>query len=555
MTLDVGMVAQAFDWSEEINKVVTKSLVTTFGLDFLLLEDKKGGDVDTIHNVRQGIWATEQEMQNYECRGKYDSEAYHRHANYIETNRINKELQKSGELKDAYRNNKTFAFQNKQEKTNLDHVIAAVEIHNDAGRVLAGLDGVELANKSSNLCVTGETINKVKNKHSITELLGDGKPLQQSIASREVNIEKLKNKLESMPQDSPQQKHEYQQALNTLKVQQERLEQLLQVNPDTMKKVDAKARAENEKQINSYYTSSKFFNASINAAGVAGIKMGLRESLGLVFAEIWFELKEQIPNIYAKYKKIEFKILDFLNDLKETIINIVERVKIRFKDLLLNFGTGTISGIFSSITTTILNIFLTTTKIWGKMIRETWLNIVNIAKLVFFNPENLSTGQLAKATFKILSASIGVVAGMIIHENLVVLEALPFLSAEIRGFFTALATGIITLGLSYFIEQSPIMLKFWEYLDGFKTKYERTLDHFKEINTELDRYIFELTQLEFGLDLNELSQFASQLERKSSEFEKNLVLKQEVEKQGIVLPFETGNQDSTTNWLLGLTRE
>ncbi|WEI18742.1 hypothetical protein PY247_00520 [Acinetobacter proteolyticus] len=110
------MVAQAFDWSEEINKVVTKSLVTTFGLDFLLLEDKKGGDVDTIHNVRQGIWATEQEMQNYECRGKYDSEAYHRHANYIETNRINKELQKSGELKDAYRNNKTFAFQKSKKK-------------------------------------------------------------------------------------------------------------------------------------------------------------------------------------------------------------------------------------------------------------------------------------------------------------------------------------------------------------------------------------------------------------------------------------------------------
>ncbi|MFW1378047.1 hypothetical protein ACEV7K_22790, partial [Vibrio parahaemolyticus] len=26
---------------------------TTFGLDFLLFEDKKGGDVATVHNVRQ----------------------------------------------------------------------------------------------------------------------------------------------------------------------------------------------------------------------------------------------------------------------------------------------------------------------------------------------------------------------------------------------------------------------------------------------------------------------------------------------------------------------
>jgi hypothetical protein len=52
------MSVKTFDWSDEINQVVTKSLVTTFGLDFLLFEDKKGGDVDTINNVRQGIWAT-----------------------------------------------------------------------------------------------------------------------------------------------------------------------------------------------------------------------------------------------------------------------------------------------------------------------------------------------------------------------------------------------------------------------------------------------------------------------------------------------------------------
>ncbi len=32
--------------------VIIESLVTSFGLDFLL-KDQHGGDVDTIHNVRQ----------------------------------------------------------------------------------------------------------------------------------------------------------------------------------------------------------------------------------------------------------------------------------------------------------------------------------------------------------------------------------------------------------------------------------------------------------------------------------------------------------------------
>lgn len=65
------MSSKTFDWSGEINQVITKSLVTTFGLDFLLFEDKKGGDVDTIQNVRQGIWATETEKTKYENKGDY----------------------------------------------------------------------------------------------------------------------------------------------------------------------------------------------------------------------------------------------------------------------------------------------------------------------------------------------------------------------------------------------------------------------------------------------------------------------------------------------------
>ena len=100
------MSVKTFDWSDEISQVVTKSLVTTFGLDFLLFEDKKGGDVDTINNVRQGIWATEAEKKKYENREKYDSTAYHQHHNYIQKGRNDKQAQENGALKDNYRKDK-----------------------------------------------------------------------------------------------------------------------------------------------------------------------------------------------------------------------------------------------------------------------------------------------------------------------------------------------------------------------------------------------------------------------------------------------------------------
>lgn len=540
---------QRFDWSQELNQLITKSLVTQFGLDFLLLEDKKGGNVDTIHNVRQGIWATKSEKQRYEQRESYDSHAYHRHENYIDKGRRDKAAQQQGTLKDHYRTDKNLSY---GENRDLDHVKSAYEIHHDAGRILAEKNGVELANQDSNLCSTTSSINRTKKQHSIPEFL---EKLPQTIKNREVELIDLNKKLKQMPRNTAQQKHERQKVQDQIDKKQQSLEQLKQVDPDEMRKIDQAARHSYDQQINqSYYTSSKFFKNSIDAAMKTGFKMGLRESIGLIFAEIWFELKQQIPSLQAKYSKIEFKISEFFLELKQIILNIFERVKLRFKDIVNSFKDGIISGILSNITMTIVNIFLTTTKFWGRVIREAGSNLINIVKLVFFNPDNLSTGELTKATFKLLSASIGVIAGILIHQNLVVVEALPF-GGEIRVFLTALSTGIITLALNYFIEQSPIMLKLWKFLDQFKSKDEKILDYYKEINAELNRYLLELNQLEFNINIDDLEKFAHNLKSANTEMERHAILKQQVEKEDIKLPFEMGNSDSVRNWLLAKARK
>lgn len=547
LILGTDMSLKTFDWSDEINQVVTKSLVTTFGLDFLLFEDKKGGDVDTIQNVRQDIWATKAEKIKYENREKYDSAAYHQHHNYIQKGRNDKQTQENGTLKDKYRKDKNLS---KGQNRDLDHVISAHEIHNDAGRMLAGLDGVALANQDSNLSSTSSSINRTKKQHSVDKFLDN---LPETISNREIELSKLNQKLHGMPQSTPQERHEFQQVQDKIRKKQQSLDELKQVDSESMKKVDEKARAETEKQINSYYQSTKFFKASLTSAGIAGLKMGLRETLGLILAEIWFEIKAVIPSIYVKYKTVEFRIKNFLGDLKDTVLNIIERVKQRFKDVVSSFRDATISGVFASLSTTVLNIFLTTTKFWGKIIRETWLNLIKVMKMVFFNPENLSTGELTKATFKILSASIGIIVGMLMHEGLAALNSMP-LGNLVVDFASALTSGIVILALNYFIEQSEIMQKFWSYLDQVKTKYEKILDNFREINKELDQYILQLTQLEFGLNIDEISVFTEQLNSANSELERNIVLKKEIEKQEIKLPFEMGNSESTRSWLLGLAK-
>ena len=127
------MNATKFDWTEELHQTVEKSLTTSFGLDFLLLNDKDGGDVNTIHNVRQGVYATDVECERYEQREGYNAHHYHSHENYIATNRVGKTAHAEGTLRDQYTGEYFVA----NGKKNLDHVISANEIHNDSGRILA----------------------------------------------------------------------------------------------------------------------------------------------------------------------------------------------------------------------------------------------------------------------------------------------------------------------------------------------------------------------------------------------------------------------------------
>ena len=67
---------------QEYERVLVESLVSSFGLDFLI-KDQHGGDVDTIHNVRQigkdpqMYYKNKENQKAYEERGKYDSRQYH----------------------------------------------------------------------------------------------------------------------------------------------------------------------------------------------------------------------------------------------------------------------------------------------------------------------------------------------------------------------------------------------------------------------------------------------------------------------------------------------
>ncbi|WP_109427419.1 cobalamin adenosyltransferase [Aggregatibacter kilianii] len=532
-----AVINKEFDVLKELEKIVSQNLIQSFGLDFILLEDKYGGDVDTVHNVRQGVFATEKEKNIYENRSEYDSHKYHTDKRYKEHNKFLSEQKDQGELVDKYTNEKF----NNSSPVNLDHIISANEGHNDPGVSLAGLDPIDLVNQKSNFAPTHQAINKSKNASSMSDFVDS---MNQKLANKRETLAKLQEKLKNDNLSI----NEQQNLEKKIKNAEEYIKAFESADKEKMRALDKKAREIYNAQVNhAYYTSSKFFKNTALQAGKKSLQMGGRQALGIVIAEIWFELKEQVPMIYQNCKT-NFKFEIFLEQINTTLENIFKRIRKRFHDLLVTFKDGVLGGIISSLHTTLINIFTTTTKIIGKLIREMWNNLVKVAKLAFFNPDNLSSGDLLREILKLISFGLSVAIGTMINSQLSTYLTIPF-GDEIATFLSGLLSGVLMLGFTYFLEHSEIMNKVWNFLNHFKDKCQVMIDHMKEINQELDHYLIELSKIEFNLNTEELNQLSMTLSQTNDELMCRILLIQEAKKRNIYLEYDLDEQDGFKNHL------
>lgn len=545
-----------YPWAQELEKTVVHSFVTTFGLDFLLFEDKKGGDVDTIYNVRgrerwregqEGVWATKKEKNIYDDRGGYDSSPYHQHENYKAIGKKQEQQQEKGVLLDAY----SGKLMGPGDDRDLDHVISAYEIHNDPGRILAEVDGPDIANRDSNLQATSRTVNRSKKALCAEKFLNK---CPERIASTKESLGKQYDHLEKLKsqENTPQNAHKIRECESAIRKKEKYLKKMEEVDADAMRKRDKEARAAYDAEINQkYYSSSKFWKSTGVAAASAGFKMGARQALGLVLAEVWFELKAQLPRMLDEMRH-KYSLEKSVSRVKDALKGIWIRVKGRLKDFLVSFMDGAFAGIMSSLMTTLVNIFFTTEKSVVKIIREVWGQLVKAIKLFFFNPDNLGFVDLCKAMMGIFSAAVSVSLGSTVHAQLAPMLSFP-LGELLVSFASALVTGVATLGITYFFLYSEAAQKVWGYLEGIMPN-AAALAKYQSVNTELDRYLTELAQVEFGMNTNELAKFAWELQNCNTEIERSLVLQAEVTKRDIELPYEMGNAGSTRKWLSSLAQ-
>ena len=478
----------------QYERVIVQSIITSFALDFLI-KDRHGGDVDTIHNVRQigiddqMIYKNKKNAEAYENRGEYDSSSYHSHEGYKAKNAEISKTRKAGNLKDAYTGKRIPG----NKPSDLDHVISAKEIHDDRGRVLAGLKGEDLANSPENLQATNPHTNRTKKADSMERFL---------------------------------EKHG---------------DEYTESEKQQMREKDAVARkAYEQKLARAYYTSPAFAADVAKATGNVGFNMGLRQALGLVFTEIWFSVKEELD--IAK-QQTTFGFADFLSSIGRGVKKGFLKARTNYKELFAKFFEGAIGGVLASLTTTICNIFFTTAKNVVRIIRQSYASLTEAFKVLFINPDNYLIGEKMRAVVKIIATGASVIAGTLVSEAIgkTPIGNLPLGLGEIvQTFCGAFVTGILSCTFLYFIDRSEIFNKLAKWLDSLPS-IDKDVRYFKKQAAYFTEYAAKLMDIDiktFKKETKVFNKIAHKLECANTEKKLNKVLIKGMKAAKINIPWE-----------------
>ena len=504
----------------QYERVIVDSIITSFGLDFLLFHDadQHGGDVDTIHNVRQigknpkMGYKSKANEQAYRAETPYSKKVkaqYDSDQAFIKVNAEVSRKRADGSLSDTY----TGEGIAKNQRVDLDHVIATKEIHEDRGRILSGLSGIDLANSEENLRPTDMSINRSMKEKSITEYLAW---IKENEPYRQARIAELEGKSSLSPKEESE---------------LHKLQQQEAIIPEAMLKSDSIARKSYEAKLRTaYYTSPQFFKDTAKAAGKVGALMGARQLFGFIFMEIWISVREELNKASSQDNfDIEKALRAIGNGIKQGAVN----AKAKYKDLIAQLGEGMVAGALGSITSTLCNIFFTTAKNTVRIIRQAWASLTEATSILLFNPDNLLFGERFRAAAKVISAGASLVVGRTVEAAIseaivkTPLISIPVVCEVIPTFCGVFLTGIMSCTLLYYLDRSELLNKAIRKLNELPT-IELSIMEFKQQAIFLKQYAAELMQIDidrFEKEVNTFTSLAKQLDEAENEADLNFILK------------------------------
>lgn len=416
---------------ELCEKNVMQNIQQQFGLHYLVDSAKEGGQVSTTHNVRNGIYANDEERLRYENRGEYDSYEYHKDSNYIAINKEQSALKKQGKMTDYMTGREI----KRNANVDLDHKISAKAIHEDRARVLAEKSGAKLANTKDNLALTDSSLNRMKK---------DKNP-EEFIAYKHDKLAEYERKM----QDGSLSPKEW-----------EKMEKLKSIDDDAFLKEAQKSKNQIDRKIDkAYYGSAKPYEELANATltDIQNIaKGGLKSAVAIVMIEVvralFFELRATFKNFGNESLK------DIFKRLKERAKIVFENIKANFKGIFEGSIEQSIGAFLSNLALFVINIFYTTAKRLASLIRAGFGSLIRAIKILANPPTNMPKEDVAFEAAKVFVAGIITALSFLFAEGIdkLIKTICPFLvpiSEPVSVTMSALIGGILSTVALYYLDK------------------------------------------------------------------------------------------------------
>lgn len=456
---------------DESKIILLRSVAVPFGLGHIVAAyDRTGGDVHTVHNVRNRVYASDDKAKEYEQRGPYDKQvkdACHSTPSYISTNATYSEQRKAGTLEDSYTGE---ALSAKPGSFHLDHVISAKTVHDDPGRVLAGLSADELSTRPENLAPTHYSINTSKGTMT-PQQYQDWLDLRE--ADRNARIAALDAK-ESLTQAE----------IN----EREKLRAQEGVDRDRLRERGEQAQKTMDDEINrKWYTSREFASEVLTEATKTAAKAGVMAAFGEFLIEFLAAIYDEAHDWYLRGPLGD----SAFEDLKVRLHRVADRVIARKEAALKAFVSGSISGFIASFILTLINVFKTTQKRVARLLREGVSALLHALKMVVLPADGISTRESLYGVTHIVVSSTLIVGGIALEEViekaiLTHLPAIAFVAEPVAVTVSGVVAGLAVVLTAAMIDR-------W---DPYGVVEEQDLRHaIDELDSQIDHALHEADQL------------------------------------------------------------
>lgn len=428
----------------ECKNAVLDNIIKPFGIGHILQKyDKDGGNVTTLKNFKDGVVSSENDQKRYEEYKKgYDRSPYDQvnklnrfgqpvvnkegnivklKFNDIKKDEIYTKIEEGTIIKDGY-TDKELGVKMKTSVTkfdkqiDLEHITSVKQIDKDAKNHLyaegdnaeARLDyRVKLAQADANTTLIEGSMNSSKGSKDLKKWAAEPNSKDPSKSNQEFyGIDSKLIELEYKKSKNHLHNHQI-----TNQIKKQGLE-------------------------------------TIKSGATEGFKMGMQQALGVVLKEFTESVFDEISDIYKNGYKGKNRVdHSFFSVLKERLLRISNNVLNKWKEVVLAFKEGFVSGLLSNLITIIINMFVRTSKRVVRIIREGIFSLFRAIKLLFNPPANMTKKEAAHEATKLIVAGLAISGGILLEQQLeIYLKAIPFadlISTVIVGIITGLSTALL----------------------------------------------------------------------------------------------------------------